>query len=92
MSTDNRISAVLSDADFTAVLGHITAIGVLLPFRVSIPNSERNQIAKFGDKSQAFDDKIASYEAQRPELVPSYTSVPETTKDRTLISQMRTIN
>ena len=92
MSTDNRISATLPDADFNGILGHIAAIKVLMPFLLSIPNSERNRIAKFGDKSQAFDDKIASYEGQRPDLVPSFTSVPEVTKDRTLIAKMHTIN
>lgn len=92
MSTDNRISSTLSAADFTAILGHITAIQALLPFRLSIPNSERNQIAKFGDKSQAFDDKIASYEAQRPDLIPAFTSKPEADKDRVLIMQMKSIN
>ena len=92
MTTDNRISATLSDADLTAILGHITAIGALLPFRVSIPNSERNQIAKFGDKSKAFDDKIAEYEVQRPDLIPAFTSAAEATKDRALRAKMQAIN
>ena len=92
MSTDNRITATLSDADLTAILGHITAIQALLPFRISIPSSERNQLGKFGDKSQAFDEKIAQYESQRPDLVPTFTSVPEATKDRQLIAKMRAVN
>ncbi len=45
MTTDNRISATLSDADLAAILGHVSAIRALLPFVVNVPNDERNQIA-----------------------------------------------
>ena len=92
MTTENRISAELTDANLTAILGHLTAARALMPFLVSIPMDERNGIAKFGDKSQAFDEKIAQYESQRPDLVPGFTSVPEATKDRQLIAKMRALN
>ena len=91
MTTENRISAALSIADYTTILGHITAIRQLMPFLVSIPNEERNQIAKFGDKSKAFDDKIASYEQQRPDFVPGFCSVTEAGKDRALREQTQSI-
>src|SRR6185436_2303266 len=54
------------------------------------PHGRTQQLAKFGDKSQAFDVKCADCEQQRPDLVPDYVSVPETTKDRALIAQVRT--
>jgi hypothetical protein len=90
MTTENRISAELADTALTAFLGHIAAARALMPFLVNVPMDERNSIAKFGDKSQAFDVKCADYEGQRPDLVPTYVSVPETTKDRALIGQVRT--
>ena len=92
MTTENRISATLAAADLTAIIGHLNAARALMPFLVSVANEDRNKITKFGDKSQAFDEKCADYEAQRPDLVPNFVSVPETTKDRTLIAQMKTIN
>ncbi len=92
MTTENRISAALTDADLTAILGHLTAVRTLLPFLVNVPIAERNGIAKFGDKSQAFDEKCKDYEHQRPDLVPAFVSVPETDKDRALRDKMKTIN
>jgi hypothetical protein len=87
MTTENRISATLADADLAAFIGHINSARALVPFLFSVPNDERNQLAKFGDKSQAFDDKIASYEQQRPDFVPSFCSVTEANMDRKLRSQ-----
>lgn len=92
MTTENRISAELADTALTAILGHLAAVRELMPFLVNVPNDERNLIAKFGDKSQAFDNKCADYEKQRTDLVPSYVSVPETDKDRALRVKMKTIN
>lgn len=92
MTTENRLSAELTDANLTAILGHLNAARALMPFLVSIPMEERNGIAKFGDKSHAFDDKCADYEAQRADLVPAFVSVPETTKDRVLIAKVKTVN
>lgn len=92
MTTENRISTVLSDADLTAILGHLNAVRTLLPFLVNVPLNERNGIAKFGDKSQAFDSKCQDYEHQRADLVPAFVSVPEADKDRALRAKMKTIN
>ncbi|MFZ4767081.1 MAG: hypothetical protein ACOYMN_19180 [Roseimicrobium sp.] len=92
MNTANRISAALSDDNLQAALGHLKAARALLPFLVNVPNDERNDVPKFGDKSQAFDDKISDYEKSRPDIVPAFSSAAEANKDRALRTQMRTLN
>ncbi len=92
MTTENRISAVLPAANLATILAHLQAARDLMPFLVNIAKADRNGIAKFGDKSQAFDDKIADYETQRPDLVPAFTDAAEANKDRALRVQMQSIN
>src|ERR1043166_105546 len=84
MSDDNRISAVLSDADKTTILGHIAAIRTLMPFLINLTPIERKRLASLGDKTAGFDDKCADYMAQNPTLVPNFVDMTELGKDRAL--------
>jgi len=50
----NRVSATLSTEDQEAVLTAIRTIEQKLPFLISLTTAERVQLAKLGDKSEAF--------------------------------------
>jgi hypothetical protein len=85
MASDNQVSAVLTDQNITDILGHITAIGTLLPFLISRVEGDNNVM--LGDKSVAFDEKCASYMTSNPEFIPGYISPAEVLKDRALRAQ-----
>ena len=91
MPTDNRISAVLAPADKTAVLAAIATIKTKLPFLVNLSPDERKQLPKMGDKTLGFDQKCAGYMTSNPELIPSFVSVAELGKDRTLAADLNDI-
>ena len=84
MPNDNRISAVLAPADKTSILQKITEIRALLPFLLNLTVQERKELFKLGDKGLGFDDKCRTYMTNNPTLVPSYVTVAEVDKDRTL--------
>ena len=85
MANDNQVSAVLTNQNVTDILGHITALGTLLPFLISRPPGDDNVM--LGDKSVAFDEKCAGYMASNPELIPGYVDPAEVLKDRALRAQ-----
>jgi hypothetical protein len=85
MPNDNQVSAVLTDQNVTDILGHITALGTLLPFLISRPPGDDNVM--LGDKSVAFDEKCAGYMASNPEFIPGYVDPAEVLKDRALRAQ-----
>lgn len=88
MSSDNRISAVLSDEDVAAVQAAVGAIRAKLPFLVTLSAQERKELAKMGPKSVGFDEKCATYMGNRPEFVPGFVDPAEVLKDRTLRAQL----
>ena len=85
MPNDNQVSAVLTDQEVTDILGHITALGTLLPFLISRVPEDNNVM--LGDKSVAFDVKCAGYMNSDPEFIPGYVSPVEVLKDRALRAQ-----
>jgi|SRR5665213_526276 len=85
MANDNQVSATLTDQNVTDILGHIAALGTLLPFLISRAVGDNNVM--LGDKSVAFDDKCASYMASNPEFIPGYVDPAEVIKDRALRAQ-----
>lgn len=52
--TDNRVSAVLSEADRQAVLAAIETIRTKLPFLVDLTPEQRRSLPKMGDRSRSF--------------------------------------
>jgi hypothetical protein len=84
MPNDNRISAVLAPADKTTALQKITDIRALLPFLLNLTVQERKELFKLGDKGLGFDAKCQTYMTNNSTLVPSYVTVAEVDKDRTL--------
>jgi hypothetical protein len=84
MPNDNRISAVVSPANVTAILTKLTEIGALLPFLINLTKDERIQLPKLGPASLAFDEHCASYMASAPNLIPPFVDAAEVSKDRDL--------
>lgn len=84
MPNDNRISAVLTAQNKTAILSKITEIKALLPFLINLTKAERIQLPKLGPASLAFDEHCASYMNSAPNLVPPYVDAAEVSKDRAL--------
>lgn len=88
MATDNRISVALADADKTAVLAAIATIRSKLPFLISLTADQRQGLATIRDGNRSFHEKSAGYMASRPDLVPSFVSLPEFTKDKAVFTQL----
>lgn len=82
MPNDNQVSAALTDANITDILGHVTAIQALLPFLISRPPGDNNVM--LGEKSVGFDEKCAAYMTSNPEFIPGYVDPAEVLKDRAL--------
>lgn len=88
MSSDNRISAVLSDEDVAAVQAAVETIRGKLPFLVTLSAQERRELPKMGPKSVGFDEKCSSYMAKRAEFLPGFVDPAEVQKDRALRAQL----
>lgn len=88
MAYDNRVAAVLSDEDVTAIQAALATIRGALPFLVTLSGQERRELAKMGPKSVGFDEKCAAYMANRAEFAPGFMDVNEVQKVRILRSQM----
>ena len=84
MPNDNRISAILSDADKAAVLAAFQVIKDKLPFLINLTPAERQSIPTLGTTRGGMDEAFATAMAAHPELVPGFVDVPELAKDRAL--------
>lgn len=88
MSTPNLVSASVTPANKTTLLGIGAQIKTLLPFLIAKTNEERQKGFKLGDGTLAFLEKSSNYANQNPALVPSYLNLPEMTKDTLLASDL----
>jgi hypothetical protein len=89
MSSDNRISAVLSDEDVAAVQGALATIRGVLPFLVTLAAQDRQALPRLGPKSVGFDEKCVTYMANRAQFVPGFVDLAEVQKDRALRTQLQ---
>jgi hypothetical protein len=92
MPNENRISATLLDADKTAVLAAITTIRTKLTFLLSLTPAERQGLPTIKEGNRSFHEKCAAYMASRPDLIPSFVSQPEFTKDKATFAQLLEIS
>jgi hypothetical protein len=79
----NRVSATLSTADQEAVISAIEVIEQKLPFLIDLATAERVQMAKLGDKTEAFVRKAVEIASQHSGLL-SETLLGELVKDAEL--------
>ena len=67
---ENRIDAVLSEADRAATLAAIETIKTKLPFLIDLTPKERQELPKMGDKTQAFVFGVATLVSNDSSFLP----------------------
>ena len=80
----NRISAELNDQDIADLRALVVTARSKLPFMIGLTAQERKELAKLGDKSIGFDEKIQAYMVTNPEFIPGFVDPAEVRKDRLL--------
>ena len=80
----NRISAELIDQDIAELRALVTAARSKLPFLIGLTTQERKELAKLGEKTVGFDEKIQAYMLTNPEFQPGFVDPAEVRKDRLL--------
>jgi hypothetical protein len=88
---ENRVSAVLSQADRDAVVAAIETIRAKLPFLVNLTPDQRRAMLKLGDKSVAFVNRASEVAAQNTGLLPAAFELAEWQKDADLLLALRSI-
>jgi len=82
-STDTLIVVTLTPAQKTAIIAKIAELAALLTFTIGLSDDERKKLYKLGEKSAGFDQKVASYMTNRPDLVPGYVDMAALAQNRT---------
>jgi len=75
----------------TDILAAIATLKQKLPFVIGLTNEQRQRMLKLGDKTAAFEEKSATYMANRPDLIPPYVDMIELAKDRAARAQVAVI-
>jgi hypothetical protein len=89
--SDNRVSAVLAQADLDAVMQAITTIKTKLPFLIDLSPEERHALPKMGDKSAAFVNKTLEVAKQNSDFLPRSFDVAEMGKDVELFQALQSV-
>lgn len=79
--SENRVSAVLSEADRKAVLDAIETIRTKLSFLIDLTPEQRRSLPKMGDKSRAFVAKALAIAQHNSNFLPRSFSVEEFERD-----------
>ncbi len=87
----NRISAELSDADKAKILKALDGLEALLPFLVKLPQTERMDLLRVGDKSHEFIRKAAEAVKAHPGALPRSFNIAEFQKDTALLDALYSI-
>ncbi|HMS39966.1 MAG TPA: hypothetical protein PKE69_07065 [Pyrinomonadaceae bacterium] len=85
---ENRIDAVLTDADRDNVLTIINDIRARLPFLIDLTIEDRQSLPKMGDKSRAFVSQALALAEQNDEFLPRSFDVTEMRRDVDLTTQL----
>jgi len=85
------ISAELTNAVVTEILGHINAIKALMPWLLGLTTDERKTIPKMDDGRFPFVQKSITYGEQRSEILPPYVDIPELKLDLELFKQLEEV-
>ena len=87
MST-NRVSAVLNDADKTAVLEALAQVKEKMPFLINLTGQERKRSRTMGAKSVEYVNLSLQSSKTFGSLIPPSVDVSEFSKDVTLVNQL----
>jgi hypothetical protein len=85
---DNRVSAVLSEADRQAVMSAIETIRQKLPFLIDLSPEERRTLPKMGDRSRNFVSQALEVATQNEDILPRNFDVEEMHKDVALLTSL----
>lgn len=88
MATNNRISAVLTDADKTAILAAIATIKTKLPFLITLEAKERKSLRKMASKRQGYAKNTADGVKAFPNAMPASFPTAEYLKDVNLMATL----
>jgi hypothetical protein len=88
---ENKISVVIADNNYSAILQQIDSLDAALPFLINLSPEERAGGFKLGDKNLGFLEKGKDYLNQRPDFLPVHYSKEEVSKDAALAGQLATI-
>jgi hypothetical protein len=86
-----NISVTLPAPDVTTIKNGITAIEVLLPFRVNLSDAERKSLPKTGLGRVGFVQQALAYAKDHPEILPPSFNTAEFEKDVVLFTQLTEI-
>lgn len=79
---ENRISIALSQADITEINEAVNTLAQKLqPILIALEATNKQMIAKIGDKSVPFVDKTVQYSQSNPEFLPAFIDAAEFKKD-----------
>jgi hypothetical protein len=81
MSTQNLVSAAITEDVKAQIQANINSIAEILPFLLALTNEDRQSGLKLGDKTIALIDKGIDYADNNPTLVPAYVNFAEVKKD-----------
>lgn len=90
MST-NRVSAVLNNADKTAVLKALAQVKEKMPFLINLTGQERHKSRKMGAKSVEYVNLSLQGSQSFGSLIPPSVDIVEFSKDVTLVNQLLAI-
>lgn len=74
-STDTPIVVNLTAAQKADIVAKIAELAALLTFTIGLSYEERRKMAKLGEKSLGFDEKVSNYMTSRPDLMPAYVNL-----------------
>lgn len=87
----NRVDVSLTPEDKADIMTAINTIRQKLPFLIDLSPTERQQLPKMSDKSEAFVTKALEVARQNPQILPRAFDVEEMERDVTLYQTLRPI-
>lgn len=85
---NQRLSAVVSDADLAEVKMYLAKINSLLPFLTGLTVGERVELPKISVANKNFVEDVVTVASNNPHLVPNFISASEMKKDLVLFKQL----
>lgn len=86
---ENKVSITIPSADLKAIKDAVAVLVAKLgPLLIALTESERRGLAKMGEASRPFVEKVLEYVRSNPEFLAPYSDVPEMEKDWKAISEL----
>jgi hypothetical protein len=93
MNKENLVSLSISENELAEIRKAIQILqDKLLPYLLELTNSEKESMAKMGDKTVAFVTKATEHAEAQPKLVPAFIDVTELRKDLEAIETLRPLS